>query len=120
MEVGLESRAVTSEPRGVTAQALLRVTPSAVIMLDPDGRVMSANRAACALLSTTEEEARGRPYTDIFWPSLADRLVPLVLRVVRSGRPDEPHEIVATLPDGRRATLCATARDRRRALDISS
>jgi PAS domain S-box-containing protein len=77
--------------------------------MDPEGRVTSLNAAAEELLGTTSENAIGRTYPDVFGPSLADRMVGLVMRVGRPGVTSSPQTVRATLPDGRRAKLRATA-----------
>lgn len=91
------------------ASGLFRISPSALVAMDPDGRITSLNAAAEQLLSTTAEDALGRTYPDVFGPSLGDRMVGLVMRVGRSRGSNEPQTVRATLPDGRRATLRATA-----------
>jgi PAS domain S-box-containing protein len=84
-----------------------RMSPSAIVAMDADGRITDMNAAAETLLGVDLDEAIGKPYTEVFGPSLADRLVPLAMRVSRAGR--EPQTIEATLPTGRRATLRANA-----------
>jgi PAS domain S-box-containing protein len=84
-----------------------RMSPSAIVAMDADGRVTDMNAAAEALLGVALEQARARPYTEVFGPSLADRLVPLAMRAAKRGR--EPQTVEATLPGGRRATLRANA-----------
>jgi PAS domain S-box-containing protein len=86
--------------------ALLQFNPSAVVVMDVEGRIRSLNANAQRLLSTTEARAVGRPYTDVFGASLSQRVFSLVLKAGRSG---EVKAIEATLPDGRRAKLRATA-----------
>jgi PAS domain S-box-containing protein len=76
------------------------------VVLDVEGRIRSLNANAQRLLSTTEARAVGRPYTEIFGPSLSQRVFSLVLK---SGQRGEVKTIDATLPDGRRARLRATA-----------
>ncbi len=85
--------------------ALLRVNPSSVVLLDDDGRVRSLNRNAERLLSTTEADAVGRPYTEVFGPSLSSRVFALVMKSATS----DVHTVEATLPGGRRARLRASA-----------
>lgn len=85
--------------------ALLQFNPSSVVLMDAEGRIRSLNRNAMQLLSTSEAEAVGKPYTDVFGPSLASRVFSLMLRGARS----EVRAIEATLPDGRRAKLRASA-----------
>jgi adenylate cyclase len=86
--------------------ALLQFNPSSVVVMDLEGRIRSLNANAQRLLSTTERDAIGRPYTDVFGPSLAQRVFSLVLKAGASG---EVRSIEATLPGGRRAKLRATA-----------
>src|SRR3989442_4307472 len=74
--------------------------------MDIEGRIRSLNANAEWLLSTTEAKALGRPYTEVFGPSLSQRVFSLVLKAGKSG---ELKAIEATLPSGRRAKL----RDRR-------
>ncbi len=57
--------------------ALLHATPSAVTTLNADGRITFLNAAAERLLSVEEQGAAGRPYTEVFGPSLASRMVGL-------------------------------------------
>ena len=83
--------------------------PSAVVAMDTDGRIVALNPAAEALLGPNAAEAVGRPYTEAFGPSLADRVVPLFLRASRGKGAPAPQHVEATLPDGRRATLRASA-----------
>jgi PAS domain S-box-containing protein len=85
--------------------ALLQFNPSSVVLMDTDGRVRSLNKNAERLLSTTEADAVGRSYTDVFGPSLSSRVFSLVLKGTRG----DVRSIEATLPGGRRATLRATA-----------
>jgi PAS domain S-box-containing protein len=86
-----------------------RFSPSAVVAMDDEGRIVAMNAPAEALLGASLAEMADRPYTDAFGPSLADRLVPLFLRVSRTGSAREPQLVEATLPGGRRATLFANA-----------
>jgi PAS domain S-box-containing protein len=86
--------------------ALLQFNPSSVVLLDAEGRIRSLNRNAERLLSTTEADALGKAYTDVFGDSLSQRVFKLMLR---GGAEGEPHPIEATLPGGRRAKLRATA-----------
>lgn len=85
--------------------ALLQFNPSSVVLMDTEGRIRSLNRNALRLLSTTEADAVGKPYTEVFGPSLSSRVFSLVLRGTRN----DVRTIEATLPDGRRAKLRATA-----------
>jgi len=86
--------------------ALLQFNPSSVVLLDTEGRVRSLNRNAERLLSTTEADAVGKSYTDVFGESLSQRVFRLMLR---GGADGEARAIEATLPGGRRAKLRATA-----------
>ena len=86
--------------------ALLQFNPSSVVVMDVEGRIRSLNANAQRLLSTTESAAIGKSYTDVFGPSLSQRVFSLVLKAGQSG---EVRAIEATLPDGRRAKLRATA-----------
>ena len=88
--------------------ALLRMAPSAVVAMDTEGRITALNPAAERLLSTTQDRAIGVPYPDVFGRSLSSRLVALVARAGRS-EPGAAHDLEATLPDGRRAKLRASA-----------
>jgi PAS domain S-box-containing protein len=74
--------------------------------MDIEGRIRSLNANAERLLSTTQAKALGKAYTDVFGPSLSQRVFSLVLK---AGRSAEVKAIEATLPDGRRAKLRATA-----------
>jgi len=85
--------------------ALLQFNPSSVVLLDNDGRIRSLNKNAERLLSTTEPDAIGKVYTDVFGQSLSSRVFSLMLR----GTKGEIRTIEATLPGGRRATLRASA-----------
>jgi PAS domain S-box-containing protein len=86
--------------------ALLQFNPSSVVVLDIEGRIRSLNANAERLLSTTEATAQGKSYTEVFGPSLSQRVFSLVLKAGQSG---EVKAIEATLPGGRRAKLRATA-----------
>ena len=86
--------------------ALLQFNPSSVVVMDIEGRIRSLNANAERLLSTTEATALGKSYTEVFGPSLSQRVFSLVLRAGQSG---EVKAIEATLPGGRRAKLRATA-----------
>lgn len=88
--------------------ALMRVAPSAMVTMDAEGRISALNPAAERLLGIEHGDAEGRAYTEVFGPSLAARMVPLFLHASRKG-PGTPHELEATLPDGRRASLRASA-----------
>ena len=85
--------------------ALLQFNPSSVVLLDNDGRIRSLNKNAERLLSTTEPDAIGKVYTDVFGQSLSSRVFSLMLR----GTKAEIRTIEATLPGGRRAKLRASA-----------
>src|SRR5690349_7688767 len=85
--------------------ALLQFNPSSVVLMDNEGRIRSLNKNAERLLSISEADAVGRPYTDVFGPSLSSRVFSLVLKGARA----DVKTIEATLPGGRRATLRATA-----------
>ncbi|HEV8535601.1 MAG TPA: adenylate/guanylate cyclase domain-containing protein [Candidatus Limnocylindria bacterium] len=86
--------------------ALLQFNPSSVVVMDVDGHIRSLNANAQRLLATTEAQAVGRPYTEVFGPSLSQRVFSLVLKSAKSG---DVRAIEATLPDGRRAKLRASA-----------
>lgn len=86
--------------------ALLQFNPSSVVLLDTDGRVRALNRNAERLLSTTEADAVGKIYTEVFGESLSQRVFQLMLK---GGAEGEARTIEATLPNGRRAKLRATA-----------
>lgn len=99
--------------------ALLHATPSAVLTLNADGRITFLNAAAERLLSVEEQGAAGRPYTEVFGPSLASRMVGLFQRGMRAQDPHNGRLLEVTLPGGRRALLWATVgplRDARGAL----
>lgn len=85
--------------------ALLQFNPSSVVVLDTEGRIRSLNANAVRLLGASEADAVGRPYTDVFGPSLSSRVFSLVMKGARS----EVKTIEATLPGGRRAKLRASA-----------
>jgi PAS domain S-box-containing protein len=85
--------------------ALLQFNPSSVVLLDNDGRIRSLNKNAERLLSTTEPDAVGKIYTDVFGQSLSSRIFSLMLR----GTKGEIRTIEVTLPGGRRAKLRASA-----------
>jgi PAS domain S-box-containing protein len=87
---------------------MIRTAPSAVIILDTDGRLTMLNAHAEELLSVAAGEAIGRQYTEVFGPSLSERLFRLFLRSSRSGDSVEPQIIRSTLPDGRVAELRAS------------
>jgi PAS domain S-box-containing protein len=86
--------------------ALLQFHPSSVVLLDTEGRIRSLNRNAERLLSTTEADAIGKSYTDVFGESLSQRIFKLMLK---GGAEGQARAIEATLPGGRRAKLRATA-----------
>src|SRR2546426_9045408 len=74
--------------------------------MDIEGRIRSLNANAERLLSKTEVSALGKSYTEVFGPSLSQRVFSLVLKAGQSG---QVKAIEATLPGGRRAKLRATA-----------
>lgn len=76
--------------------------------MDREGRITALNAAAERLLSTSAADAIGQLYTAIFGRSLSDRMLGLFQRLARSGQPDAPQVLTATLPGGGRATLRAT------------
>src|SRR3989304_7675465 len=86
----------------------MRVSPSAMVAMDADGRITALNPAAERLRGTAPGIAEGRPYTEIFGASLASRMVPLFMRAARHA-PGTPHEMEVTLPDSRRVRLRASA-----------
>src|SRR5213594_2266640 len=85
--------------------ALLQFNPSSVVLMDNEGRIQSLNGNAERLLSTTEANAVGKVYTEVFGDSLASRVFSLVLK----GTKADVRTIEATLPGGRRAKLRASA-----------
>src|SRR5919108_447950 len=85
--------------------ALLQFNPSSVVLMDNEGRIQSLNTNAERLLSTTEANAVGKVYTEVFGDSLASRVFSLVLK----GSKADVRTIEATLPGGRRARLRASA-----------
>lgn len=87
--------------------ALLRFTASAIVSMDSEGRITALNAAAERLLGTTDDQARGRPYPDVLGRSLTDRVFGLFLRAGREA--GAPQVVEASLPDGRRAVLRASA-----------
>ena len=99
--------ATAGVPMNAALQSLLRVAPSAVMTIDRTGRVTNLNPQAERLFSTSVEAAVGRMYQLVLGPSLADRLVGLFLREMRSPSELEPQLVRATLPDGRRVDLRA-------------
>jgi len=92
---------------GAFAWTLL--SPSAVVAMDTEGRIVAMNAAAEALLGQSSAEAVGRPYTEAFGPSLADRILPLFLRAARGKASPVAQDVEASLPGGRRAKLRASA-----------
>ncbi len=99
----LESSAVGAEVLSVGAS-----TPTAVVVMDAEGRLIALNGAAEQILGASSQDALGQPYPAIFGPSLADRLVSLFLHVGRSGDSSQTHRLEARLPTGRRAILQAS------------
>lgn len=87
---------------------LIGAIPTAVVAMDLDGRITALNGAAERLLGTTSEDALGQPYPQVFGASLSDRMLPLFIRVSRSGDPGNVQLVRATLPSGRRAALRAS------------
>lgn len=85
--------------------ALLQFNPSSVVLMDSEGRIRSLNKNAERLLSTTEADAVGKVYSEVFGESLSARVFALMLK----GAKGEIRTVEATLPDGRRAKLRATA-----------
>jgi len=85
--------------------ALLQFNPSSVVLMDDEGRIRSLNRNAERLHSTTEANAVGKVYTDVFGASLSSRVFALMLKGTRA----DVRTIEATLPGGRRARLRASA-----------
>src|SRR5438132_3871398 len=85
--------------------ALLQFNPSSVVLMDDEGRIQSLNRNAERLLGTTEANAVGKVYTEVFGPSLSSRIFSLMLK----GAKADVRTIEATLPDGRRVRLRASA-----------
>ena len=85
--------------------ALLQFNPSSVVLMDNEGRIRSLNRNAEHLLSTTEADAVGKVYTEVFGESLSARVFALMLKGTRA----DIRLVEATLPGGRRAKLRATA-----------
>jgi two-component system, NtrC family, nitrogen regulation sensor histidine kinase NtrY len=71
-------------------ERVLQATPAGILCLDFDGKVSSANPAACALLGLADGEAVGRELASLPGPgSLAAELAALPLgasRVIASGR----------------------------------
>ena len=59
--------------------ALLQFNPSSVVLMDNDGRIRSLNKNAERLLSTTEADAVGKIYSDVFGKSLSSRVFALML-----------------------------------------
>ncbi len=85
----------------------IKTSASAVVALDTEGLVTMFNAGAEQLLGVSTREAIGRPYPEVFGPSLSDRVPGLFLRVARSHNTTAPELVEATLPDGRRASLYA-------------
>jgi PAS domain S-box-containing protein len=87
----------------------LGITPLAVATMDVEGRITMLNAAAERLFSTSNQEAVGRPYPEVFGPSLSKRMLALFMLVARSGDPRSAQTFQVALPDGRRARLRASA-----------
>lgn len=85
-----------------------RVSPSAVVALDVEGRVRSCNKAAETLLGISSGQALGKPYPEVFGPSLSDRVLRLFLHA-SGGKSSELLPIEVTLPSGKRTSLRASA-----------
>jgi PAS domain S-box-containing protein len=79
----------------------------ATVMMNMEGKVTGFNAAAEQMLGMLAQDAIGRAYTDVFGPSLADRVVSLFMRVARSRTAAAPQLVEATLPNGRRASFRA-------------
>jgi PAS domain S-box-containing protein len=77
--------------------------------MDVEGRITLVNSAAERLLGAEAHQIEGRPYTDVFGPSLSNRLLNLFMRAQRADQTAAVHTITATLPTGRRAVLRANA-----------
>jgi PAS domain S-box-containing protein len=88
---------------------LLETTPLAVATMDVEGRITILNAAAEQLFSTSNQEAVGRPYPEVFGPSLAKRMLALFMLVARSGDSRTAHTFQVALPGGRRTGLRASA-----------
>ena len=88
--------------------ALLHATPTAVVTMDMTGRITMLNAAAERLFGIQPQDAIGHLYPEVFGASLADRILTLFMRSPHAGSAGA-RTLVATMPNGRRATLQANA-----------
>ena len=97
------------EPSPALLRALRLAAPLAVVALDTDGCITMLNTTAAQLFGVSEGGSVGRAYTAIFGSSLANRMLPLFLRVARAKDQGNTQILKATLPTGQVATLRASA-----------
>jgi two-component system nitrogen regulation sensor histidine kinase GlnL len=86
---------------------LLSSLQDAVIILDPEARVVSVNLAAEELTACSRSQVTGHPIQDLF-PAPAP-LVSLVGKTLSLGRSHADFDAVLARADGRRLTLSASA-----------
>ncbi|HUK63617.1 MAG TPA: ATP-binding protein, partial [Dongiaceae bacterium] len=70
--------------------------PSGLVAVDLEGRVLSVNRAATELLGWTEDDARGRPFAEVFGAETAQ----LVGSTLEQGREVPRQEVAMRGHDG--------------------
>ena len=79
---------------------ILESVSSGVLVIDRDGVITTFNSAAAAMLGLREEDARSKPYRDVFGHVVPDEATPLL--TVRTGEPIGQFEKVVISRDGSR------------------
>ena len=104
-----EAARLAAELQGVRAyyDDLLSSLHDAVIILDPQARVVSVNLAAEELTGCSRSQVAGRPIRDLF-PAPAP-LASLVGKTLEAGRSHADFDVALVCADGRRLTLSASA-----------
>jgi PAS domain S-box-containing protein len=70
-----------------TLKALFDTTPAALLLLNPEGLVLTANEVSCSRLERPAAEVIGRNIFDLLPPSLAEPRRHYLAQVVATGRP---------------------------------
>lgn len=91
-------------------QELIEGAPDAIYTLDAQGRILSANAAAAAVVGFAQDELTGRSVLDVIAPEDRERTARRIASRFKSGDSDEPFVVDVIDRSGRRRTMEVASR----------